>query len=153
MIPLVCDSVKTTIRKAFDHITSSYDRNKLKKDILKALLYDDNVALNACQEEVDRFASRICCLLDVEAQKLDGNDNAARYDYRLKRLALSHYLNYGKSAYNQIRESSLDILPCIRSNEYYFSHLRGGTGSHCARFASQFFDAINFEGNKSKKKK
>ena len=151
LIPLVCDSVKATIRKAFEHITSSCDRNTLKKDILKALLYDNNAALNVCEKEVHRFASRICCLLDAEAQKLDGNVNATRYDYRLKRLALSHYLNYGKSAYNQLRESSLEILPCIRSNDYYFSHLRGGPGSHCARFASQFFDAINYEGNKSRK--
>ena len=90
-IPLICDSVRATIRKAFEHIKSSYDRNKLKKDIVKALLYDSNATLNVCQEELDRFASQICCLLDAEAEKLDGNDNATRYVYRLKILALLHY--------------------------------------------------------------
>ena len=53
----------------------------------------------------------------------------------------------GKIGYDQLRNSSLEILPSQRTNERTLAHLRGGKGYHVARFAAQFVDVI-----KSRKK-
>ena len=60
----------------------------------------------------------------------------------MKRLALAHFLEHGKTGHNRLRESSLEILPCQRTNEREPVHLRGGEGCHAARFAAQFADVL-----------
>ena len=60
----------------------------------------------------------------------------------MKRLALAHFLEHGKTGHNRLRESSLEILPCQRTNEREPVHLRVGEGCHAARFAAQFADVL-----------
>eukprot|EP00536_Pseudo-nitzschia_multiseries_P008597 jgi/Psemu1/20791/gm1.20791_g len=58
--------------------------------------------------------------------ELSGNDNKVQYDYQMKCLALAYFLDYGKSGYNRLKESSLEILPSLRTNERELSYLSGG---------------------------
>ena len=55
---------------------------------------------------------------------------------------MSHFLEFGVSGYQRLRESSLEILPSQRTNEREFAHLKGGEGAHAAVFCSQFIDTI-----------
>ena len=133
MIPLTIDNVKEFVGQAFHHITSTYDRKKLKEEIINAILSCESIDCDIKnKEETNKFAERVCNMLDAESSKLKGNDTGIRYDYRIKRLALSHYLQFGKTAYNQLRECSLEVLPSERTNEYRLSLLRGGSGCHVA---------------------
>ena len=65
----------------------------------------------------------------------------------MKRLALSYYLQYGKAKYDQLKQSTLGILPSQRTNERTLVHLRGGKGCHVARFAAQFVDVMKSRKN------
>ena len=64
------------------------------------------------------------------------------FDFRTKRVALSHYLQFGPAGYERLRESSLETLPSQRTNERTLSHLRGGSGCHVVKFAAQFVDVM-----------
>ena len=91
--------------KHFTIITSTYDRRKLKEEIINAILSCDSIDCDIKdKEETKKFAYRVCNMLDTESSKLKGNDPAIRYDYRINRSALSHYLQFGKTAYNHLRK-------------------------------------------------
>ena len=143
------ENVVQLIEEAFKHITNVYDRNKLKEQIIFALLDNKIDQQKIDKSEIQIFASRVCNLLDAESKKNQKKDKRITFDYRIKRLALSHYLQFGKTSYNQLRESSLEIYPSPRTNETSLSVLRGGSGSHVAKFASQFADIIESKNNKS----
>ena len=88
------------------------------------------------------FAIRVCKLLESESKKLSGDDKKVRHDYRIKCIALSHFLEFMKSGHKRLRENSLEILPSQRTNEREFLHLKGGEGAHDSVFCSQFIDTI-----------
>ena len=71
------------------------------------------------------------------------------YDFCMKQLSLSYYLQYGKVGYDQLKQSSLEISPSQRINERTLAHLRGGKGCHVARFAAQFVDVMKSRKNYS----
>ena len=73
---------------------------------------------------------------------MSNHNKQQRYDSRIKRLALAHYLQFGKTGYQHLKESSLEILPSDRTNERSLAYLRGGDGCHVPRFSSQFADAL-----------
>ena len=88
-------------------------------------------------------------MIKDESIKISGNDKLVRFDFRMKRLALSYYLQHGKSGCDRLRQSSLEILPSQKTNERTLVHLRGGKGCHVARFAAQFVDVMKSRKNYS----
>ena len=70
----------------------------------------------------------------------------------MKRLALSYYLQYGKAKYDQLKQSTLGILPSQRTNEHTLAHLQGGRGCHIARFTTQFIDVTKSRKSNSDEK-
>ena len=86
------------VQEAFDHLKTSTQRQKLKTDIINALLDEGNEQkFQANKGDVDMFANRVCNLLDAEARKLSGNKHQLKCDFRMWRLALTHFLEHGKT--------------------------------------------------------
>jgi hypothetical protein len=105
MVAINSDEVKSVLKEAFDHILIEKDRVTLKKLIVKTLVeseLDDGNNNNMDSKEVDMFTSRVCTLLEAESKKLSGDNRQVRYDYRIKRLALSHFLEFGVSGYQRL---------------------------------------------------
>ena len=144
MVAINSDEAKSVLHAAFDHVTNKVEKAELKEDVIKILLTSEGKN-KMDTDEVEIFASRVCKMLQAESKKLSGDDKQVRYDFRMKRLALAHFLEFGKSGYNQLRETSLEILPCVRTNERELVHLRGGEESNAAVFAAQFADALKGE--------
>ena len=94
------------------------------------------------QSEINNFAGRLCKLLEDESTKLEGCSKQVRFDCWIKRLALSHFLEFGKTGCKRLRENSLEILPSVSTNERELRFVVGGDGCHVPRFTSQFMDAI-----------
>ena len=96
------------MQEAFDHLKTSTDRQQLKKDIIHALLSEGTKQnFEATKGEVEMFANRVYNLLHAETRKLSGNKHQLKHDFRMKRLALAHFLEHGKTGHNRLRESSL----------------------------------------------
>ena len=101
------------------------------------------------QIQLELFFNRVCKMIKNESIKISGNGKLVRFDFCMKRLALSYYLQYGKAGYDRLRQSTLEILHSQRTNERTLVHLRGGKGCHVARFAAQFVDVIKIRKNYS----
>eukprot|EP00536_Pseudo-nitzschia_multiseries_P010146 jgi/Psemu1/25142/gm1.25142_g len=145
MVAINSDEAKSLLQAAFGCIGSQEKKSEFKQSVLEVLMNADkhkNFQDKMDGNEISLFTSRICEMLDVESHKLSGNDKQVRYDYRIKRLALAYFLDYGKSGYNRLKESSLEILPIIRTNKRELSNLRGGDGAHAVHFSAQFADAL-----------
>ena len=67
--------------------------------------------------DVNAFTARVCDMFESESPKLAGKDTQVQFDYHMKRLALAHYLEFGKSGYQRLKDSNLEILPSHRTNE------------------------------------
>ena len=66
------ENVVQLIEEAFKHITNVYDRNKLKEQIIFALLDNKIDQQKIDKSEIQIFASRVCNLLDAESKKIEG---------------------------------------------------------------------------------
>ena len=62
------------------------------KILIAAEMKDSTVATKLDDTEMESFASRVCKMIKDESKKLSGNDKQVRFDFRSKRVALSHYL-------------------------------------------------------------
>ena len=126
MISLDNDDLRGVVEAAYDHVGKIKD-SELTSDIIKILvaseMNDSAVATKLDDTEMEYFASRVCKMIKDEFKKLSGNDKQVRFDFRSKRVALSHYLQFGPAGYERLRESSLETLPSQMRNEYILSHL------------------------------
>jgi len=80
--------------------------------------------------------------MDGECQKLAGNKNSVRFDFRMKRIAIAHWLAFGKTGLNSLRENSLEIIPSLRTVEREFSYFRAGESEHCPSKCALFHDVL-----------
>eukprot|EP00536_Pseudo-nitzschia_multiseries_P009562 jgi/Psemu1/23564/gm1.23564_g len=137
MVAINSDEAKSLLQTAFGCIGTKEEKSGFKQSILEVLMKADkhkNDQDKMDGNEISLFTSQICETLDAESHKLSGNDKQVRYDYQMKCLGLAYFLDYGKSGYNRLKESS--------TNERELSYLRGGDGAHAVCFSAQFADAL-----------
>ena len=100
MVAVSGDNVRSFLADAFKDITSPSKRSLLKQRIVDTLVSEGNShRFNVDESEGNLFTERVCTMLDAEAKKMSGNDKQVRFDFRMKRLALAHFLEFGKSGY------------------------------------------------------
>ena len=80
--------------------------------------------------------------MDGESKKLGGNKNNMRFDFRMKRIAIAHWLAFGKTGLDSLRENSLEIIPSLRTVEQEFSHFRFGESIDCPSKCALFHDVL-----------
>ena len=103
LVDIGSDGAKRFLKAAFDHTTSPEARQHIHKMMVDTLKDANDIRKSSgkgvSQSEVNAFASRLCKLMEDESLKLAGCDMRVRFDSRIKRLALSHFLNFGKTGY------------------------------------------------------
>jgi len=137
------------VKQAFDFIQDKGDKSDLKKRIIAVLVESDKYRDESeVHEELEEFATRVCNLMDGECMKLAGKGykNQVRFDFRMKRIAIAHWLAFGKSGLDSLRENSLEIIPSLRTVEREFSHLRAGGSMHCPSKCALFHDVLAAAG-------
>ena len=97
--------VTAVVKQAFDFITDIDDKSDFKKRIVAILVESDKYRDDSeVHNELEEFATRVCGLMDGERQKLAGNKNNVRFDFRMKRIAIAHWLAFGKTGLDSLRK-------------------------------------------------